>query len=62
MTFEQFLKEAITKGADVRLVPQDMGFGIRFYAHLLGKDGTTVDYAVKGDEIIPLYVTKDGNE
>ena len=67
MTFEQFLREAIDKGGEVRLVPRaaplELVSGeplaepptkVIFYAHVDGKDSSTVDFEVRGNELVPV--------
>jgi hypothetical protein len=65
MTFEEFLKEAIAKQADVRLRPaQHISDGpVQFYAHVLNHDSSTVDFTVRGNELRPVEVvsTETGN-
>lgn len=56
MTFEEFLREAISKHGDVRLRPaQYTSDGpVSFYAHVLNHDSSTVDFEVKGNELMPM--------
>jgi hypothetical protein len=63
MTFEAFLREAIAKGADVRLVPRQYTSDspVVFYAHLQGLDGSTVDYEVRGDSLTPVNLRMGTN-
>jgi hypothetical protein len=58
LTFEAFLREAIAKSADVRLVPRryTSDSPVVFYAHLQGHDGSTVDYEVRGDSLTPVVL------
>jgi hypothetical protein len=68
MTFEDFIREADEKAVEIRLRPVHMppsskaGDVIRFYAHLYGADGSTVDYEVHGDELIKLPFSALSNE
>lgn len=58
MTFEEFLLEAISKSAEVRLVPRrTLSYGeddVVFYAHLLDNNGPTIDCIVKDDDLIVI--------
>lgn len=56
MKFEDFLLEAIEKNSEIRLVPridQEQN-KVVFYAHLNGNDGSTVDFTVLGNDLIPV--------
>lgn len=57
MTFEEFLKEAIAKHGDVRLRPsQHTADGpVTFYGHVLNHDSSTVDFEVRGNDLVPLH-------
>lgn len=65
--FEQFLREAIAKGGEVRLVPRaaplklvsgeplaEPPTKVIFYAHVHGQDSSTVDFEVQGNELVPI--------
>jgi len=67
MTFERFLREAISKPGEVRLVPRaeplklvsgeplpEPPTRVVFYAHVLGHNSNTVDFEVRGDQLVPL--------
>lgn len=55
MTFQDFLKEALNKSAEVRLVPHSGKDGTtRFYAHLVDVHAASVDYHVVGDQLVRL--------
>jgi hypothetical protein len=65
ITFEAFLREAIGKRGEVRLVPsQHTDDGpVSFYAHVNGQDSSTVDFEVRGNELRPVQnVTADASE
>jgi hypothetical protein len=68
VTFEDFIREADEKAVEIRLRPFHMhpsskaGDVLRFYAHLYGADGSTVDYEVHGDELIKLPFSALSNE
>lgn len=51
--FAEFCRQCIALGAEIRMVPRidgDTG-GVVIYAHPLGKNGASVDYRVRGDEL-----------
>jgi hypothetical protein len=61
-TFEEFLKEAIAKNGEVRLVPRQYTSDspVIFYAHVNGKDSNTVDFAVVGNALTPVVDERGG--
>ena len=61
MSFEEFLMTAISSGADVRLKPVAIRNAVRFYGHLDGVDGPTVDFQVSKDVLfaLPFAATSD---
>lgn len=52
--FESFLLEAHAAGAEVRLVPMQEVGKMKFYAHLNGKDGSSVDFWVENNQLTPV--------
>jgi hypothetical protein len=63
MTFQDFIQEALTKSAEVRLVPHAGKDGTtRFYAHLADVDGYSVDYHVIGDQLVRLPFAASSDE
>jgi hypothetical protein len=52
--FESFLMEAHAAGCEVRLVPMQEVGKFRFYAHLNGKDGSSVNFWVENNQLTPV--------
>lgn len=66
MTFEDFLRKCIKKGTDARIKAHERGDApngyVRFYAHTLGVDGSTVDFDVRGNELTPLVTDQSSTD
>ena len=64
--FQEFLRDCMNAGCEVRLVALSEGENsITFYAHPLGRDGATMDYRVEGDTLTriraPLEMLQGAN-
>ena len=56
MNFAAFCRQCAELGAEIRLKPlvNVTTDEVTFYAHPNGRDGATVDYFVRGDELVRI--------